>query len=80
MMHQARKMSEIMKEMAERSGGMYKASAGSVYPTLQQLEDDSLVTSRAEGGRRTFGPRPFARFGRLAQGRCAASAWEWEQL
>ena len=45
---------QLMKEMAERSGGMYKASAGSVYPTLQQLEDDSLVISRAEGGRKVY--------------------------
>ena len=45
---------QLMKEMAERSGGMYRASAGSVYPTLQQLEDDSLVTSRTEGGRKVY--------------------------
>ena len=26
---------QLMKEMEERSGGLYRASAGSVYPTLQ---------------------------------------------
>jgi hypothetical protein len=43
-----------MKEMAERSGGMYKASAGSVYPTLQQLEDEDLVTSDQQAGKRVY--------------------------
>jgi DNA-binding PadR family transcriptional regulator len=45
---------QLMKEMAERSGGVYKASAGSVYPTLQQLEDDELIISEQKGGRRTY--------------------------
>jgi len=45
---------QLMKEMEERSGGMYKASAGSVYPTLQQLEDEGLVESAMIGGRRTY--------------------------
>jgi DNA-binding PadR family transcriptional regulator len=44
----------MMKEISERSGGMYKASAGSIYPTLQQLEDELLVTCRTEGGRKTY--------------------------
>jgi DNA-binding PadR family transcriptional regulator len=45
---------QLMKEMAERSGGMYKASAGSVYPTLQQLEDEELVTSDQQAGKRVY--------------------------
>jgi DNA-binding PadR family transcriptional regulator len=45
---------QLMKEMAERSGGVYKASAGSVYPTLQQLEDEELVTSDQQAGRRVY--------------------------
>ena len=43
---------QLMKELEERSGGMYKASAGSVYPTLQQLEDEDLVTSDQQAGKR----------------------------
>jgi DNA-binding PadR family transcriptional regulator len=38
---------ELMKEMEARSGGMYRASAGTVYPNLQQLEDEGLVRSAA---------------------------------
>src|SRR5215469_18329943 len=45
---------QLMKELAERSGGVYKASAGSVYPTLQQLEDEELVTSDQQAGKRVY--------------------------
>jgi DNA-binding PadR family transcriptional regulator len=41
---------EMMKALEEKSGGFYAPSAGSVYPTLQMLEDRGLVTvSEAEG-------------------------------
>jgi DNA-binding PadR family transcriptional regulator len=45
---------QIIQEIAERSGGMWKPSPGSIYPTLQQLEDEGLVTADAESGRRTY--------------------------
>src|SRR5215468_359821 len=45
---------QLMKEMTERSGGVYRASAGSVYPTLQQLEDEELIASDQQGGRRVY--------------------------
>jgi DNA-binding PadR family transcriptional regulator len=35
---------DIMSRLQEKSGGMWRPSAGSVYPTLQQLEDEGLVT------------------------------------
>jgi hypothetical protein len=41
---------EMIQEIAERSGGAWKPSPGSVYPTLQLLEDEGLITSAAEGG------------------------------
>ena len=43
---------QLMKELAERSGGVYRASAGSVYPTLQQLEDEILIRVKQQGGRK----------------------------
>ena len=43
-----------MKEMGERSGGIYRASAGSTYPTLQQLEDEVLIRAKHQGGRKIF--------------------------
>jgi DNA-binding PadR family transcriptional regulator len=45
---------QLMKEMKERSGGMYSASAGSVYPTLQQLEDEGLIEAEQQDGRRVY--------------------------
>jgi DNA-binding PadR family transcriptional regulator len=45
---------QLMKEMQERSGGFYRASAGTVYPTLQQLEDEGLVRAEMINGRRVY--------------------------
>ncbi|WP_329002992.1 PadR family transcriptional regulator [Kribbella sp. NBC_00709] len=45
---------QIIQEIAERSNGVWKPSPGSIYPTLQQLEDEGLVTADAAVGRRTF--------------------------
>ena len=45
---------QLMKELKDRSGGMYRASAGSVYPTLQQLEDEGMIESEQKDGRRVY--------------------------
>jgi len=45
---------QLMKEMKDRSGGVYSASAGSVYPTLQQLEDEGLIQAVQESGKRVY--------------------------
>ncbi len=45
---------EMIQEIAERSGGAWKPSPGSVYPTLQLLEDEGLITSASEGGKKLF--------------------------
>lgn len=45
---------QIITEIAERSGGAWKPSAGSVYPTLQQLADEGLITAEEQGGRKTY--------------------------
>ncbi len=34
---------QVIQDIAERSGGAWKPSPGSVYPTIQQLEDEGLV-------------------------------------
>jgi len=31
---------QLMKDLEDRSGGLYRASAGTIYPTLQLLEDE----------------------------------------
>ena len=45
---------QIIQEIAERSGGAWKPSPGSIYPTLQQLEDEGLVRAETDKGRRAF--------------------------
>jgi DNA-binding PadR family transcriptional regulator len=45
---------EMMKALEERSGGFYVASAGSVYPTLQMLEDRGLITSNQTEGKKVY--------------------------
>jgi DNA-binding PadR family transcriptional regulator len=45
---------EVIQELEAQSGGHWRPSAGSVYPTLQQLEDEGLVTSEDVAGRRTY--------------------------
>jgi DNA-binding PadR family transcriptional regulator len=45
---------QVIQQIAERSGGAWKPSPGSVYPTLQQLEDEGLVEGTEVEGRRTL--------------------------
>jgi DNA-binding PadR family transcriptional regulator len=45
---------QIMQWLEEQSDGFWKLSPGSVYPALQLLEDQGLVTSERIGGRRVY--------------------------
>lgn len=45
---------QIIQEIAERTNGVWRPSAGSVYPALQQLEDEGLITPEGEGRRRLY--------------------------
>jgi DNA-binding PadR family transcriptional regulator len=45
---------EILQELAERTQGVWRPSPGSVYPALQLLEDQGLVTSSSAEGRRQY--------------------------
>ncbi|SFR79381.1 transcriptional regulator, PadR family [Agromyces sp. CF514] len=45
---------QIIREIEERSGGTWKPSAGSVYPTLQLLADEGLISAEESNGRKTF--------------------------
>ena len=72
---------ELMKELEERSAGAYRASAGTVYPTLQQLEDEGLARSEPQDGRRVYrltaeGEREVEREGDAIQ-RIWRRAEEW---
>lgn len=45
---------ELMQRLERRCDGAYSASAGTIYPTLQQLEDERLVKANSSGGRKTY--------------------------
>ncbi|PJT50261.1 PadR family transcriptional regulator, partial [Streptomyces albidoflavus] len=66
---------EMIQEIAERSGGAWKPSPGSVYPTLQLLEDEGLIASESSGGKKLFAL--------TEEGRTAAEAGPdapWEEV
>jgi len=45
---------ELIQQIEERSGGVWRPSPGSIYPTLQLLADEGLVSGDESGGRRLF--------------------------
>ncbi|MBA2633594.1 MAG: helix-turn-helix transcriptional regulator [Chloroflexi bacterium] len=45
---------QVIQELEQRTNGRWRPSAGSVYPTLQLLEDEGLLTSEEVEGRRTY--------------------------
>ncbi|MFB3738674.1 MAG: PadR family transcriptional regulator [Candidatus Velamenicoccus archaeovorus] len=45
---------DLIRELEERSGGAWRPSPGSVYPTLQMLEDEGLITGQEHDGKRVF--------------------------
>ena len=45
---------DVIRELEERSGGRWRPSPGSVYPTLQMLEDEGLVAGEDRDGKRVY--------------------------
>ena len=45
---------EVMKDLEERCHGCYQPSPGTVYPTLQWLEDEGLVRVRRLDGKKVY--------------------------
>ena len=45
---------EIIQELDSRTNGIWRPSPGSIYPTLQLLEDEGLIAPEAEGGRKSY--------------------------
>jgi DNA-binding PadR family transcriptional regulator len=73
---------EIIKEMEVRSGGLYRASAGTVYPTLQLLEDQGLIECEPGGSRKVYRLADEGRKELEREGPEVARIWEraanWE--
>ncbi|HTC60840.1 MAG TPA: PadR family transcriptional regulator [Solirubrobacteraceae bacterium] len=71
---------QIMQEVQERSEGVWRPSPGSVYPALQQLEDEGLIRS-SEGGGGTGKVFELTDAGRaIVQERDADAPTPWEQM
>jgi DNA-binding PadR family transcriptional regulator len=64
---------EMIQELEARTNGMWRPSAGSIYPTLQLLEDEGVVTSQESDGRRRFA---LTDAGREEAGRRERPPWE----
>jgi DNA-binding PadR family transcriptional regulator len=52
---------QIIRQIEERSGGSWKPSPGSVYPTLQLLADEGLISAEESNGRKTYSLTPAGR-------------------
>ncbi len=65
---------EMIQELAERTGGLWKPSPGSIYPTLQLLVDEGLIAEKeSDGGRKLF---DITDEGREAVTAVATPPWE----
>jgi len=45
---------DVMQNLEDKTGGAWRPSPGSVYPTLQLLEDEGLVRSTERDGKRVY--------------------------
>ena len=45
---------EMIQELDARTNGIWRPSPGSIYPTLQLLEDEGLIEPEASGGRKSY--------------------------
>lgn len=63
---------QIINEIEQRSGGEWKPSAGSVYPTLQLLSDEGLISAEESNGRKTYS---LTENGRAVAGDGPAAPW-----
>lgn len=65
---------QIIREIEERSGGSWKPSAGSVYPTLQLLSDEGLIGAEESNGRKTYALTEAGR--EVAASHTESAPWE----
>ena len=65
---------EIIRTLEDKSHGMWRPSAGSIYPTLQFLEEQELVESHDENGKKVYA---LTKKGHI-EARTTESANPWE--
>lgn len=69
---------QIMQEVQERSEDVWRPSPGSVYPALQQLEDEGLIRSQEDDGRKVFAITDAG--SKLVAERPADSPAPWDEM
>jgi len=52
---------QIIQEINERTGGLWRVSSGSVYPAISQLEDEGLIEPTEGNGRKLLALTPVGR-------------------
>jgi DNA-binding PadR family transcriptional regulator len=67
---------QIMQEVEQRSDGVWRPSPGSVYPALQQLEDEGLIRSQETDGRKLFALTDEGRAHVEARDPAAPAPWD----
>lgn len=68
---------EIIRHLEEKSHGMWRPSPGSVYPTLQLLEEQGLIKGREDDGKKVY---ELTEAGRAQPDKQATKApWEWDK-
>ena len=65
---------QIIHEIEERSGGTWKPSPGSVYPTLQLLADEGFIRAEESNGRKTYSLTEEGR--QVADAAAGKAPWE----
>ena len=66
---------QLMQEIERRSEGVWRPSPGSVYPALQQLEDEGLVRAEESDGRKLF---HLTEAGRAAAAETSGEGAPWD--
>ena len=68
---------QLMQEIEQRSDGVWRPSPGSVYPALQQLEDEGLVVTGERDGRRVY---ELTEAGRAELGKLGDAPAPWDAV
>jgi DNA-binding PadR family transcriptional regulator len=70
---------EIIAELSQRTEGLWRPSPGSIYPTLQLLEDEGLITVQPDdaGGKKRFS---LTEEGQRAAAEVGKGQAPWEQV
>jgi DNA-binding PadR family transcriptional regulator len=68
---------QIIQEITDRSAGVWTPSPGSVYPTLQALDDEGLVSVNTTEGKKVFS---LTDAGRAANEAREATTAPWDEV